>query len=149
MKLTQLIPATVTLSCVMLASAAVADVKADLETQYAAMKLAMAAHDGTALRALLAPDFQSIDISGHTESADDMIAEVAALKADPNKQSHTTLTSVDVADNTASVEQTYEMTTQKAGNDGQNHAIRLTTQSHDIWKLEGGKWLSTMQSTAR
>src|SRR5437870_1802713 len=64
-----------------------------LQSRYTAMKAAMAAHDGAAMAAILAPNFVSVDLSGHSETAFQMIAEVNGLKPDPNKSSTTTLVS--------------------------------------------------------
>jgi hypothetical protein len=71
-----------------------ATLKTALESRYAAMKKAMAAHDGPAIAAILAPDFMSVDVTGQSETAAQMIAEVNGLKPDPNKSSATTLISI-------------------------------------------------------
>jgi hypothetical protein len=49
------------------------------EGRYAAMKSAMAVHDGKAISKILAPDFISEDVSGQKENAGTMIQEVLAL----------------------------------------------------------------------
>jgi hypothetical protein len=126
---------------------AFADITADLKSRYDAMKTAMAARDGAAIQALLAPDFKSVDINGQTENADQMIVEVQALKPDPNKTSETTLKSVQVNGDKAVVEQLYEMNTRKTGADGQMHAIKLTTQSRDVWKKSADNWLMLSTQT--
>jgi hypothetical protein len=41
-----------------------------LRGRYAAMKVAMSAHDDNAMRAFLTPDFISIDITGKSEGTD-------------------------------------------------------------------------------
>ena len=128
-------------------SFALADTKVDLHSRYDTLKAAMAAHDGAAIQALLTPDFKSIDVTGQTENTAQMIAEVEALKPDPNKTSRTTLLSVAVSGSVANVEQRYEMNTQKVGTDGQIHAVKLTTQSHDIWNMSGANWLISSTQT--
>ena len=120
---------------------AVADTKTDLQGRYDAMKAAMGAHDGAAVQAFLAPGFTSIDVGGQSENATQMIAEVLALKPDPNKKSKTKLLAVIVNGDTAEVEQAYEMTTQRTGADGVTHAVDLKAQSHDVWKMVGTNWL--------
>jgi len=115
--------------------------KAVLQSRYAVMKSAMAAHDGTAVDALLAPDFVSIDLMGQSETGAQLIAEVNALKPDPNKESATTLLSVSVSGNSATVKQRYDMKTVKAGEDGVQHNVELITVSTDTWVKPVGQWL--------
>jgi hypothetical protein len=123
------------------------NLKATLEARYAAMKAAMTTHDGSALSKLLAPDFASVDVSGNAQSADQMIAEVGALKPDPNKTSTTTLTTVSQVGDTATVEQRYEMHTIKAGPDGVSHKIDLVALSTDTWIHPKGVWLLSKTMT--
>jgi ketosteroid isomerase-like protein len=120
--------------------AAEPDLRLQLEAQYAAMKVAMAAHDSNAMSALLTPDFVSIDSSNKSEDAARMIQEVASSPSDPNKVSHTTLTKITSAGDAAVVEQRYEMTTKKSGPDGKMHDIRLITLSTDAWVSLNGSW---------
>ncbi len=131
----------------MVPSVACADTKADLQNRYDTLKAAMAAHDGPAIQAMLTTDFKAIDVTGQSEDATQMIAEVQTLKSDPNKKSQTTLLSVTVNGDTAEVEQAYDMTTQKTGADGQAHAVELKTQSHDTWKKIGASWLLSSTRT--
>jgi len=116
------------------------DLKATLDARYAAMKAAMAAHDHAALSALLAPGFTSIDVSGNVETANNMIADVDALKPDPNKTSVTTLLSVKASGDKAMVDQRYEMHTVKAGANGASQRIELVTLSADMWVNQDGGW---------
>jgi len=113
--------------------------------KYAAMKSAMAARDGRAMAALLAPDFVSTDVSGHTGTGAQMIDEVKQLPLDPNKMSQTTINSIDVSGDTALVNQTYDMHTQKAGAGATLQNVELISVSNDTWINSNGKWL--LQST--
>lgn len=122
-------------------------VRADLEARYALMKAAMAAHDPAALRALLAPGFTSVDITGHSASADEVSNDVAAIKADPNKVSQTTLVSVSVKGHTAVVVQRYDMTSLRAGPDGVMHPVHLVTLSTDTWTQVHHQWLALTTRT--
>jgi len=88
--------------------------QAALQSRYAAMKSAMAAHDGAAIAAILAPDFVSVDVSGKSESASQMITEVNGLKPDANKSSETTLISVTTETDVVTVKQRYDMKTVRA-----------------------------------
>lgn len=115
--------------------------KAALQSRYAAMKSAMAAHDGAAVTAILAPDFTSIDVLGQSEGAAQMIGEVNALKPDPNKSSETTLLSISPAANSAVVKQRYDMKTIKTAADGSQHSVELITLSTDSWTKSAGAWL--------
>jgi hypothetical protein len=128
-------------------SVACADTTADLQSRYDAMKAAMAARDSSAIRALLTSDFTATDIIGETENAAQMIAGVQLLKPDPDKKTQTTLLSVTVNGDTAEVEQTYDITAQKTGANGQVYAVELKTQSHDTWKKIGASWLLSSTRT--
>jgi Domain of unknown function (DUF4440) len=116
------------------------DLQTAIDARYSEMKTAMTSHDSKALRAILAPDFVSIDTSDKSETADSMIAAVNSMQADPNKVSKTTLISVKRIGAGAKVEQRYEMNTQRIGNDGRDHAVRLETISTDTWVLAQGQW---------
>ncbi len=123
------------------AAATDGDLKPVLQARYATMKAAMAAHDGKAISALLAPDFVSVEVSGQTVTGAQMISGVAALPPDPNKVSQTTLLSVTANGNTATVDQRYDMKTVKTGTDGVTKNIELVTLSTDTWIKSGGAWL--------
>jgi hypothetical protein len=114
-------------------------VRAALQARYAAMKTAMAERNSKAIAALLAPDFISIDSSGQSENASEMIQEVDGLPKDPSKVSTTTLLSIKVAGNSAVADQRYEMRTIKA--DGSKDSVRLITLSTDTWVNSNGVWL--------
>ncbi len=117
------------------------NVRAALEARYNAMKSAMAARNGGAIVAMLTPDFSSVDVSGRSESGPEMIEEVSHLPPDPNKVSATTLISVAEAQNTATVEQRYDMHTVRVAADGSAHNIELITLSTDTWVSNHGTWL--------
>ena len=121
--------------------AAEENLKAALQIRYNAMKVAMAAHDDSAIKALLAPDFKSIDVSGESKTASQMIAVVKDLKTDPNKISVTTLASVSVVGSIATVEQQYDMKTLQIGIDGVAHPFKLVALSTDTWVKLGDAWL--------
>ncbi len=110
------------------------------------MKTAMANRDSNALLALLTTDFVSTDVSGQTEKAAQMAEEVKKLSIDPRKASKTTIRSIKLDGSTASVQQSYDMTTVKTAADGTEQHIELITLSEDVWILSHGVWLcqSTM-----
>lgn len=142
--ITRLITLSVCFLCVFGPVASRADdssVRAALQARYAAMKTAMVERSPKGIAALLAPDFISIDSSGHSESASEMIQEVDGLPKDPSKASTTTLLSVTVAGNSAVVDQRYEMKTVKTAADGSKDSIRLVTLSTDTWVNANGVWL--------
>ena len=134
------------LGCAAAETAAESALRAVLEGRYAAMKSAMADRDQQAVAALLAPGFLSIDVSGKSEDASQMLQELAALPKDPRKASETTLLSVEVSGDTATVEQRYHMTTTKTSPDERSHAVELVTLSTDTWIKSGEAWL--LQRTA-
>jgi ketosteroid isomerase-like protein len=112
-----------------------------MESRYADMKAAMAAHDSAAIAAILAPDFASVDVSGQSKGASERIAAVTALKPDPNRSSETTLISVTPAADTVTVEQRYHMTTVATAADGTRHSVELVTLSTDSWVKPVDVWL--------
>ena len=117
-----------------------ADLRAKLLSRYADMKAAMAAHDGAAVAAILTSDFESVDISGHSETGSQMIQEVSALKPDPNKWSETSLLSIAPGTGPVVVQQQYHMKTIKIADDGSTHHVELITLSTDTWVKTGGVW---------
>jgi hypothetical protein len=131
--------ATFTVLC--LCGFAANDLKSVLQARYAEMKAAMAAHNDAAVAAILAPGFISIDTSGQSEGASQMISEVDRLQPDPNKTSTTTLESVTQHGDTAMVEQRYDMRTTKTGPDGVHHKVELITRSTDTWVKPKATWL--------
>lgn len=112
-----------------------------LQSRYADLKAAMAAHDGAAIAAILAPDFVSVDVSGKSEFASQMIAEVNGLKPDSNKSSETTLISVTPGTGVVTVKQRYDMKTVRAGADGTQHNVELIALSTNSWVKPAGVWL--------
>src|ERR1700741_193577 len=83
------------LSVVCLAAGSADDsLKATLQSRYADLKAAMGARDTTALVAIFTPDFVSVEVSGQSRGASQVIAELNAVKPDPNKTSETTLLSI-------------------------------------------------------
>lgn len=116
--------------------------KTAFQERYGAMKAAMASRDPKAIGALLAPDFQSVDVDGHTQSSEQMMQQLAASPQDPNRVSDTTVLSVEQHENSATVTQRYHMTTTRARPDGQPpQAIEMSSTSIDTWVLSPGGWL--------
>jgi hypothetical protein len=112
-----------------------------LESRYAAMKTAMASRNEAAIRDLLAPGFVSVDVSGNSETADQMVKEAIDLPQGLNKKSETTLTSVTRDGDFATVVQQYHMTTTRTpANAAAPEAIDLLTTSTDTWRLINGAW---------
>jgi ketosteroid isomerase-like protein len=124
-----------------LASRADNALRAALESRYADMKAAMAAHDSAAIAAILAPDFASVDVSGQSKGASEMIAAVTAVKPDPNRSSETTLISVTPAGDAVTVEQRYHMKSVATAADGTQHSVELVTLSTDSWVKPADVWL--------
>jgi len=112
-----------------------------LEARYAAMQAAVGAKDQHAISSLVAPDFVSVDVSGHAENASQMIKDVVDLPADPNQTSKTTLLDIKTDANRVFVNQRYDMKTKKDAPDGATHEVELTTLSSDTWLNAKGIWL--------
>jgi ketosteroid isomerase-like protein len=115
--------------------------KQELEARYADLKAAMAAHDSAAVAAIFAPDFKSVDVTGKSSGAGELIASVNSAKSDPNRTSETTLLSVEPAGMGLTVEQQYDMKTVKTDNGGARYNVELVTLSTDTWIKADGQWL--------
>lgn len=107
---------------------------------YAKFKAAMNSRDTKVVGAMLAPKFQSEDVSGKAQSAEQMLAGLTSLPQDPNKKSQTTVVSVELSGATAKVVQRYHMTTIKAVADDQVQTIEITAVSDDTWSQMDGSW---------
>jgi hypothetical protein len=147
-------PAIFAITLFVLASAACAGARAQTDAlkpifqeRYAAMKTAMESHNDKALTAMLAPGFTSVDVNGQTEDAAGMIAEVDALKIDPNRVSTTTILSVTPVDNGVVVRQRYDMKKTKAALDGLPQHIELITDSTDTWIKGPRAWVLSRTQT--
>jgi len=129
------------LAALVLCGFAPEDLKAALQARYAALDAAMNAHDDSAIAAILAPDFTSVDVSGRTETAARMIDEVDRLEPDPNMTSTTTLDELSRQGDTVIVQQRFDMRTTKAGPDGARRKVELDTLSTDTWVKPQAVWL--------
>ena len=112
-----------------------------LESRYADLKAAIAARDAAALSAIFAPDFVSVDVSGQSKVASQVIADLNAVKPDPNKTSETTLISITPAADSLTVEQRYDMKTVRTAADGTQHNMELVALSTDSWIKPADVWL--------
>jgi hypothetical protein len=115
--------------------------KAALQSRYAAIKAAMAVHDGAAVAAILAPRFESVTVAGQSETAAQMVAQVNDLRPDPNRSSTTTLASVVLEGTKAIVQQRYDMKSSKTTADGVDHSVELIALSTDTWARPTNEWL--------
>lgn len=116
------------------------DLRRSLKDRYAALNSAMERRDVTALFAILAPNFVSVDIEGHSETATQMIEKLKKIPPDANRSARTTLRSITKKGRTAVVEQLYEMKTTKTGDDGSTMNVGRTTVSEDTWVHSNGVW---------
>ena len=107
---------------------------------YAKLKAAMAERNTSAISAMLTPDFISEDVSGKTETGEQMMTELSKVPADPARKSETTVISADIKGDTANIVQRYHSSLAKPGSDGQAKVTDIDTESQDTWKLIGGVW---------
>ena len=124
-----------------LSQAAQADARADFETRYAQLNAAEASRDAKAIKALLAPKFQSIDVRGEASNADEMIDDLGRFPPDAKRTTQTTIQSVTMKGDSAVVEQTRDIKMSHPGMDGATHAIEFVTVSEDSWVLSPSGWL--------
>lgn len=115
--------------------------KAALQSRYADMKAAMAARDAAAIAAIFAPDFVSVEVSGQSRDASQVIADLTAMKSDPDKTSETTLLSITPGPNAVTVEQRYDMKSIVTAADGRRYNIELVALSTDTWIKPADVWL--------
>jgi ketosteroid isomerase-like protein len=114
--------------------------KVQLQARYSEMKVAMAAKDANAIRAIVAPDFTSTDASGRVEAISELLAGIASLQPDPNKVSKTTIKSIIAQGGTAIVKQAYEMRTMRSAPDGTSYPFSMLARSTDIWTKFDNRW---------
>jgi hypothetical protein len=117
------------------------------ELLYAQLKTAMAKRDQAAIRALLEPDFVSMELSGDVKTVDQLIADLSVLPVDPAKKSETTVVSIDATDDRASVVQTYHMTSIKKPWFGKAYPLEIIARSTDEWHRHGNAWLMAKTRT--
>ena len=110
------------------------------EKLYAELKAAMGQRDDKAILALLAPGFESEDVSGKVESAEQMLADLSNVPKDANRKSQTTLLTVNATAKVATVTQRYHMTKIKTVPGGKSTSSELTAVSTDTWQRIGGAW---------
>lgn len=135
------ISAMVTTSALMVSAPVLADAKADIEARYAGLKVAMDDRDDKAIKKFLTKDFQSVDISGETADADDMITRLAMIPVDPSIKSTSTVESVTVEGTTAKAVTTRGMQMERQGQDGKTHQGEFIQSSNDTWVQQGTTWL--------
>lgn len=145
--LTVLLASLSAIQCAVAQPAAESALKSVLEGRYAALKAAIDARDRQALAALLAPDFASVDVAGKSATAEQMLTQLAASPKDPNRVSETTLLSVKLNGDVATVSQRYHMTSAKVASDGSRHPSELETLSTDTWVRSGDTWLLKKTAT--
>ncbi len=117
------------------------NLRAQIESSYSALRQAMDHRSPSEIQDLLAPGFDSIEVDGTHSNAEQMIASV--VKLPPNSESvdrHTTVVSLMLDGNIASLQQRYDRSYNRAGPDGVNHAMKLIANSSDKWLRVNGKW---------
>jgi ketosteroid isomerase-like protein len=115
--------------------------RAALQSRYADLKAATAARDAAALAAIFAPDFVSVEVSGRSRGASQVIADLNAVKPDPNKTSETTLITITPGASAVTVEQRFDMKSVMTAADGTQHNIELVALSTDSWIRPADVWL--------
>ncbi len=135
------ISALLTATLLLVSAPLLADAQSDIEARAAGLKVAMDERDDKAIKKFLTKDFQSVDISGETSDADDMITRLAMIPVDPAMKSDSKIVSVTVEGPSAKVVQTRGMKMQREGRDGVMHQGEFITSSNDTWVQQGTTWL--------
>jgi hypothetical protein len=139
------------LACMVAPGIAWADTRSEIEARYEQLRDAMDSREGARIKPLLAPDFVRTDLGNNTMTADQLIAGLAKIPADPDRKSETTLQSVTVDGKTAEVVQEQVASDTREGRDGKVHVFGTRSLSHDTWVQSGEGWLlkaTQAQSTA-
>jgi hypothetical protein len=120
---------------------------AKLTERYAAMKTAMEAHDADHMRALVTPDYQSIDAQGRLlGGVNELIAAMAFLAPpDPRRMVSSTIVSLKRDGDVATVHQRYDSKTGRKSLDGADHTYEQISLTTDTWVDGEGGW--RMQKT--
>ena len=131
------------------AFAKVTNVRHDIEARYAAILTAAKAKHWDELRAILAPDYRSLDIDGQGISRDTEIAQDMDSPAVANERSRIDILSLKLDGDRAEVEQAFSSHFTEQGDDGKAHRIVVVALSSDIWRKTDGKWLCVQTVTTQ
>jgi ketosteroid isomerase-like protein len=110
------------------------------ERIYAAFRQAMDKKDSKSIAEMLAPGFVSEDVSGKTQSADQLLSSLNATTKDPSTLSQTTVISADTKGDLTTVLQRYQATSNRLSADGQTKLTEIVAQSSDTWRRIDGAW---------
>jgi hypothetical protein len=127
--------------------AKVTTVRAQLEARYGEIITAELAKDWTALEAILAPDYRSIDTDGTGVSRATEIAQNKADPTDASEQDRITVLSLKLDGDRAYVEQRLDARFTLTGDDGQRHRYIVVSLSSDIWRWSSGNWVCVQSVT--
>ena len=127
--------------------AKVSTVRAQIEARYAAIIKAELKNDWSALEAILAPDYRSIDIDGTGISRATEIAQGKEQPSDGDEHDKITLLSLKVEGDRAYVEQRLEARFSLTGDDGKRHRYIVVSLSSDIWRRSGTEWVCVQTVT--
>ena len=131
------------------AFAKVTNVRHDIEARYAAILTAAKAKNWDELRAILAPDYRSLDIDGQGISRDTEIAQDQEAPDVSNERSRIDILSLKLDGDRAEVEQAFSSHFTEQGDDGKAHRIAVVALSSDIWRKTDGKWLCVQTVTTQ
>ena len=73
-------------AAIVLPQAALADAQPDFTARYAQLHTALESRDAKAIKALLAPRFQSIDVRGEASDADEMIDDLGRFPPNADRK---------------------------------------------------------------
>lgn len=124
-----------------------ADAKAAFTARYAQLRTAFESRDPKAIKALLAPKFQSFDVRGEASDADEMIDDLGRFPPNADRKTEMTIKSVATKGDTAVVEQTRDIKLSHPGPDSAAHAMEIVSTSDDSWVQSPSGWLLASTAT--
>jgi|GEM_PF-6489027 len=118
-----------------------AKVSVAIQARYDQFTAAVDHKNWSAARAILAPEFRSIEVDGKASSADQMFAELQGLPPLVGKRGKTAVVSLRLSGDVAFVEQRDDESFGVADASGTQHSFVIASRSSDRWLRNGETWL--------
>jgi hypothetical protein len=119
-----------------------------LSRRYLEMRVSMDSRDPAKIAALLAPDFESVDVDGSVIDAEHMIAELENLPPTQQKATRsTTIIDLTGSQREIKVRQRYDREIINVNAGSVRHIVHLTALSTDDWINVNDQWLLKRTAT--
>lgn len=118
------------------------DPKAVFEARYTELRDAMMSKDAAKATAIMAPDYESIDIRGDSHNRAQVIERIAQMPPEmANMKPTSKVLTVKLNGDSAAVDSEMTMQMKRPDESGTEMTLDITVVSADIWVQRGGVWL--------